>query len=231
MEPKKPLRVCGSITKKESLAVVTSNILDKYLVAEADQPFSGYYGRIPDQPQPDSLFLFTEKYYTLEESLRMTQNIQFCAKNKVDVASAVIQFADHCQPAIRIRNFPDYNHLAMLQKCYMEQGVKFKHKTHIEKVAIVTVTKCFSLEPVDEDIFLDNDMIYEGYITVPNYLQWPDFEELMQKVWNNSDCLLFDAAMGGFIIEGRVTDIIRIYSRHLSPELLRCVRKEILKWM
>lgn len=230
MEPKKPLRVCGSITKRESLALVTGNILDKYMVAEADQPYSGYYGRIPDKPQPNSIFLFTEKYYTLEETLRMTQSIHFCANNKVDVASAVIQFTDNCQPAIRIRHFPDYKHLAMLQKCYVEQGVKFRHKMHMEREAIVTITKSYSLEVVEEGIFLDNDIPTEGYITVPRYLQWPDFEELMQKVWNNSDCLLFDAALGGFIIEGRVTDIFRIYSRHLDAELLRCVRKEVLKW-
>jgi hypothetical protein len=227
----KTLRVCGSVTKKESLALITSNILGHYMVAEAYQPYSGYYGRVPDKPEPNSLFLFTEKYYTLEESLRMTQNIKICSKNRVNVATAVIQFKNQCLPAIRIRHFPDYQHLSMLQQCYIEQGVKFKRRVHLENEAIVTVNKTFFLEIAEEGIFLDKEMKNEGYIAVPKYLKWDDFEELMQNVRNNSKCLLFDAIQGGLIIKGKVTDIIRIYSGHLTTELLQCVRKEVLKWL
>lgn len=231
MDTDKILRVCGSITKKESLVLITSNILDHYMVAEADQPYSNYYGRLPDKPEPNSLFLITENYYTLEQVLRMTQKINICAKNKVDIASAVLRFGDRCQPAIRLRHFPDYEHLGHLQRCYIEQGVRFKKKTHMENEAIVTINKCFFLEVVEEGILLDKEVKKEGYITVPEYLKWEDFEGLMHKVYNNSDCLFFDAAMGGFIIEGRVTDMIRIYSAHLDADLLKCVRKEVLKWL
>ena len=119
MKPKKKLKVCGSITKKESLAKITSNIMEHTIVVEANQPYSNYYGKIPEKPEPNSLFLFTERYFTLEEALRFTQNIDICAKNKVNVASAVFLFQNIRVPAIRIKNFPDYQHIKMLQECYV----------------------------------------------------------------------------------------------------------------
>lgn len=231
MAAKKHLSVCGSITKKESLILITSNILKNSMVAEADQPYSGYYGGIPDKARPNSLFLFTDRYYTLEESLRMTQHIKLCAKNKVNVASAVIQSRNHCLPAIRIRNFPDYQHLEMLQHCYAELGVKFQRKTQVDPEALVSVNKCFFLETAGPGVYLDRTEAHEGYIAVSQYMNWQDFEELIRQVRNNSDCPLFDAAPGGLIMEGRVTDILRIYSHHLDVQLLQVIRKEVDKWI
>ncbi len=51
------IKVCGSITKKESMASVTYNILKNTCVAEANFPYSGYYGSVPEQADLNSLFL------------------------------------------------------------------------------------------------------------------------------------------------------------------------------
>ena len=116
MKTGKKLKICGSITKIESLVYLTGNKLENTTIAEADQPYSNYYGQVPKKPEPNSLFLFSEMDYSLEEALRFTQNIDICAKNKVNAASAVIYSAHHKLPAIRIRNFPDYQHLKMRLK-------------------------------------------------------------------------------------------------------------------
>ena len=231
MESEKTLKVCGSITKRESLALITSNILEHTVVAEADMPYSNYYGGVPDKPQPNSLFLFTERFYTLEEALRLTQNIDICAKNKVNTASAVFLLQGHHVPAIRIRNFPDYQHLKMLQECYIKLGVKFARKVQLEKEPIVTVSKCFFLENKGEGIFFDKQEKHEGYIILPKRPNLPEFEELMEKVRNNSDCLFFDAAIGGLIIDGHVQEMMRVYSEHLDLKMLKCIKHEVLKWM
>ncbi len=230
MKTGKKLKVCGSITKRESLVIFDGEFMENTLVAEADQPYSNYYGRVPDKPCPNSLFLFTKNYYTLEEALRFTQNIDICAKNKVNAGSAVLHFKTRSMPAIRIRNFPDYKHLKMLQQCYAKQGVKFIRKTTIDPDALVTVNKCFHIKYAQEGIFLDQNEKNEGYIKLPFRLDWPGFQELLHKVWNNSDCLLFDAAMGGLIIDGHVHDIVRIYSGHLSLDLLKCLKAEFERW-
>ncbi|WP_372947190.1 hypothetical protein [Mariniphaga sp.] len=231
MESEKILKVCGSITKKESLALITSNILENTVVAEADMPYSNYYGRIPDKPQPNSLFLFTEGFYTLEEALRLTQNIDICAKNKVNTASAIFLHQGHHIPAIRIRNFPDYQHLKMLQECYIKLGVKFARKVQLEKEAVVTVSKCFFLEDKGDGIFFDKQEKHEGYINLPKRPELSKFEKLMEKVKNNSDCLFFDGAIGGLIIDGKVQDIMRVYSEHLDLKMLTCIKTEVLKWI
>ena len=231
MKSEKTLKVCGSITKKESLARITENIMEHTIVAEADQPYSSYYGRVPDKPEPNSLFLFTERYYTLEEALRLTQNIDICAKNQVNAASAVFLIQNNRYPAIRIRNFPDYQHLKMLQECYAKQGVKFLRKVPLIKETEVTVNKCFYLEDAGNGIFMDKEEINEGYIKIPRFLNLQEFDALMQNVWNNSECMFFDAAWGGMIIDSHVDDIIRIYSGHLDLNLLLCIKKEVLRWL
>lgn len=223
------LKVCGSITKKESLIKLKDNILPHTVIAEANQPYSNYYGRVPRKAKPNSLFLFTARYYSLEEALRFNQNVDICTENKVDVASAIMQFSGDCSPAIRIRNFPDYENLATLQKCYADLGMKFSRKQNLEPETMVTVNKCFVLRKVEEGIFWDEKEKDEGYILISKYLKYEEFEELMRAVFNNSKCRIFDGAMGGLIIDGKALDIVRVYSEHLDLELLKCVQQEITK--
>ncbi len=229
METKNLMYVCGSITKKESLIWLKSNILEHTCVAEANMPYAGYYGWMPEKPRPNSLFLLTEKYYTLEEALRLTQNIDICAKNRVNAAGSVLYFKNQSFSAIRIRNFPDYEHLKMLQQCFQNLGVCFLKKTIFETEALITVNKCFLLERSDEGIFLDKSNKNEGYISIPVYLGQDDFELLINRVKNNGECKFFDAARGGLIIEARVQEIIRIYSEHLTLQLLKCIQQEVMR--
>jgi hypothetical protein len=229
METNNLLHLCGSITKKESLMWLKTNILEHTNVAEANMPYAGYYGWMPEKPKPNSLFLLTERYYTLEESLRFTQNIDICAKNLVNAASAVLLFHNQSYSAIRIRNFPDYDHLKMLQQCFQKLGVCFLKKSIFETEAMVTVNKCFLLEQPDEGIYLDKFNRNEGYITIPVYLGQNDFESLINKVKNNGECKLFDAARGGFVRDSRVIEMIRIYSEHLTVYLMKCIQQEVMK--
>ena len=229
METKNILHACGSITKKESLMWIKTNILEHTSVAEASMPYAGYYGWMPEKPKPNSLFFLTERYYSLEVSLRFTQNIDICSKNQVNAASAVLIFHNQSYSAIRIRNFPDYDHLKMLQQCFQKLGVCFLKKTIFETEALVTVNKCFLLEQADEGIYIDKPNKNEGYITIPLYLGQNDFELLMNRVKNNGECKLFDAAQGGLIMDSRVIEIIRIYSEHLNVQLLKCIQQEVLR--
>jgi len=231
MNTETTLRICGSIIKREPLTRFSGYTMENTVIAEANQPYNNYYGRIPDKPQPNSLFLFTERYYTLEEALRFTQNIDFCAKNMVNVASAVIHFSRTQHPAIRIRNFPDYQHIGMLQECYSRQGMKFARKVNIETEGLIQVNKCFHVKDAGDGFYMDKDEPNEGYFLIPSYPDIEEFEQLLRNIRNNCICPIFDAAFGGFIINGKVTDIMRVYSGHLDMDLLYCVRNGTLRWM
>lgn len=229
MEIKNLICLSGSITKKESLIWLKSNILENTNVAEANLPYAGYYGWTPEKPKPNSLFLLTEKYHTLEEALRMAQNIDICTKNLVNAASAILQFKNQTFSAIRIRNFPGYNHLKILQQCFQKLGVNFLKKTIFETEALVTVNKCFLLEQINKGIFIDKSNKNEGYIEIPVYLTQNDFEQLIINVKNNGECKFFDAAKGGFIQDTRVIEVIRIYAKYINADLLRCIQQEAMK--
>ena len=142
---------------------VTYNILNNTCVAEANEPYSDYYGNAPQEAIPNSLFLFTSQYYSLEEVLRFAQNIDSCYMAKVNVAAASLEFEHHKYSAIRIKYFPDYEHLHLLQSCCINEGVEFIKKVHMSEFALVKICKCFVLEELEEGIFIDKKEDHRGY--------------------------------------------------------------------
>ncbi len=227
MESNNFIRVCGSIVKMESLAALKSNILENTCVAEANLPYANYYGSVPLKGNPNSLFLFTKQYYTLEEVLRFSQKITSCVMEKVNVASSVLKFQNSQTTAIRIKNLPDYQHLAHIQECFANQGVEFAKRTPIEKEALVKTNKCFILEEIDEEIFMDVVEENKGYILIEKLLTQEEFFALVKEIRNNSECRLFDAAKGGIIVDSEVKEIIRIYSEHLDITELKYIQTKI----
>lgn len=227
MKTKKLIHVCGSVVKNESIVSITSNIEENTTVAEANLPYFDYYGSIPERAKPNSLFLFTNQFYSLDETLRFVQKIKMCESNKVNAASSVLYFQSNCYPAIRIKNFPDYKMLKNLQHCLAEQGIRFMKKISLPEFALVKTNKCFVLENVGDDIYFDHLQEKTGYIFLPKLISHDIFTSLIQSIQNNSEYQLFDAAWGGIIMEEKVTDIVRIYSEKLNTALLKNLREKI----
>ena len=222
------IQVSGAIIKEESIALITANIIENTSVAEANMPYSNYYGVAPfNMPtKPNSLFLFTATYYTLEEVMRFAKLIDLSCMPGLNIAVSALEFSNEQYPAIRIKNFPDYKMIGKLQECFMEQGVEFAKKVNIGKAAVIKTKKCFSLEKLDENIFIDHLQEKTGYITLSKIIDNKIFRQVIADVRNNSKCPMFDAAMGAIIIDSEITDIIRVYSGNLDLEMLKCIRKK-----
>lgn len=225
------IRVCGSIVKKESLAELKNNILENTCVAEANMPYMNYYGNVPEKADPNSLFLFTKQYYTLEEVLRFKQKINSCVMDHVNVAASILSFKNCHTAAIRLKNFPNYNNLANIQKCFADQGVEFSRKVHVEKEAIVKTNKCFCLTEIEEGIYMDNVEENKGYILIDKLLNQEEFTILTEELKNNCTCCLFDVAKGGIIVNSEVKEILRVFSVKLDLAHLKCIKNEINKIM
>ncbi len=223
------IQVCGSIFKKESISSIDSYIVTNTCVAEANLPYSLYYGNQPEKSVPNSIFLFTKRFYSLEEVLRVTQNIDSCLVKNLNVASAVFNFKHGQVPAIRIKNFPDYRNLGELQNCFIKFKVEFEKKFQLENEALIRINKCFVLEEIESGIFIDKLEENKGYIALPQLINYDEFQLMMQNIRNNSDCGIFDVAKGSIIINSGLTDIIRIYSEKLDSNLLRCIKDELEK--
>jgi len=229
METNRIIHVCGSVIKKESIIPLHINILEDTSVAEANEPYFDYYGNVPKNPIPNSLFLFTVPFYTLEEVLHFAQTSELCFKEKINVASSVLDFGQSQNAAIRVKNFPDYEHLPQLQKCFEKAGVQFARKLPPSREAIVRTHKCFVLEELEKGIYLDMDEVDKGYIESEKLLNEEEFNEMMADIRNNSNCRIFDAAKCGIILESEIKEVVRIYSEKLDINLLRCIQKEMKK--
>jgi len=220
------IKTSGAIIKTESIVPFTKNILPNTVVAEADQPYSNYYGVAPfNMPtKPNSLFLFTLHYYSLEEVLRFAKLIELSCMKSLNIAVAVLQFKTDNYPAIRIKNFPDYKMIYKLQECFIEQGVEFMKKAQLRENALIRINKYFNLEEIENNLFIDHLQENTGYIALPKLISEENYRNVLSTIRNNTSCPLFDAARGSLILDSEITDIIRIYSGQLNTEMLKCIQ-------
>lgn len=223
----------GSITKNESLSPVTYRILENTFVSEAGDPYADYYGDTPRILKPNSLFLFTKKFYSLDEILKVTCDMYdfFGYTRKIDIATAILDFADHYHYAIRVRDFPDFDHIHWLQTCYKREGIDFLGKVSLQESASVTVFKCFVLTSPVKGIYLDKSNGHKGYISIPHQINKNDFREMLDRFKNSQDCELFDAAVGTFDRVDQTENIVRIYSENMNMHLLECAKHKFMQYI
>jgi len=148
---------------------------------------------------------------------------------KVNVAAASLDFMHHKYSAIRVKYFPDYEHIHLLQTCLIKQGIEFSRNVHMSEFALIKVDKSFVLEEMEEGIYFDKMEEHKGYVAIPRQITDNEFSDFLIKIRNNDDCGFFDAALGAMIIDSKVIDMIRIYSENLQVGLLKCVREWSLK--
>lgn len=223
----------GSITKNVSLTPIDYKIIENTFVAEAGNLYTDYYGEVPQKKTPNSLFLFTKQFYPLDDLLKITCEMKefFGYTKKIDVATSILDFTDHYHYAIRVRDFPDYQHIHWLQTCYKSEGVNFSRKVHLLESARITVFKCFSLEKLDEGIYLDKKNDHRGYITIPCQINNDEFAEMLIFLRNNNDCELFDATTGTLEINSSTINVVRLYAENMNIALLRCAKDKFSKYI
>jgi len=229
MKTGKLIHSCGSIIKEESIAPITVHIVSHTVVAEANKPYANYYGVAPFYmpTKPNSLFLFTQEFYTLEEVLRFSKLIDIGCSEKLNVAVSVLNFGNEHYPAIRIKNFPDYQKIENLQSCLMEQGVEFAKKVHLSEKALIKTSKCFLLEKTAEGIYLDHNQSKTGYVALQRLFSKQEFNEAIDAIRNNLNSPLFDAARGAMILDGTITDVVRVYSEQINADLLHLIQNQL----
>ena len=227
---KAPIQVCGSISKQEILNLIKTNILPGTFVAEASEPYANYYGNTPKEVKPNSIFLFTRNFYFLEEILSLDPSIKNCPLDKLNLASAIIYIQGKQYPAIRLKFFPDYKHLTNIQECLIKQRVELASQVSIKGKYRTDIHKLFELEEDEPGIFFDQLESNKGYFTFPKKLSSSEFYDIFASIKNNSSCRLFDAEQGYFILNGKITNMVRVYSEGLDIQLIECIRQQFSKF-
>lgn len=223
------VNLSGSIAKKEVLVPIKNHILENTCVSEASNPYANYYGQVPREAKPNSIFFYTKKFYFLEEILSCAQGAEKCLLERINIASAHIYFKGKQFSAIRIKNFANYNQIAALQKCLMSKGIEFSPKLHIEGEVETRINKPFVLEELTDNIYMDLEEENKGYFFHNHKVSAEKFAEIITSMKNSTACKLFDAVQGEILQNGNVVEIVRVYAEGLELQFLKCMAAEFKK--
>jgi hypothetical protein len=198
-------------------------------VLEAVNPYSNYYGALPQQAQPNSLFMLTKKFHYLDEIISRAKWIEKCLLDKIDLASAVLEIKDKQYFAIRVKHFPDYKQLPHLQLCFQKSGIEFLPSQKINANVKAKINKLFTLQELEPNFYLDKKEDHKGYFLLDKPWNEELFEKRMKQTRNNTSCRLFDAVPGYFLMHSTTQPMVRVYSDKIDVPLLNCLRKEFSK--
>lgn len=226
MEFNKKLEVFGNLVKQEKLFPIEDKIVAGSLVFESLDPFPGYYNDAPDSSPPLYLYLALDKMYRLEEILRASQGIESRFEEHFDAGKGILYLGAEEIPVIRLRHFGNYDMVVPLQEAFYEMGVSYLKRTKKqgEYPTLVRIVKMMQIKQVEPHIFIDLKEDYHGYIEIPRYLTWTQFEDITRQVKYNWFGSKFDAAYGSFFCDGRLHEFVRVYSSKLDAGYLQDVR-------
>ncbi len=224
----------GNLLKAEQLVTMNDKILPNTFVLEAPEPFPGYfgyYGEIPQESTPLYIYLVIDHLYTLEEVTRARLNILKYFPSYFHADAGTVTIFNKSHDVIRVRHLDNYDMIKGLQTAFMDEGVVFKKKPtkSIHSTAIIRLKKFFKLREVETGLYLDEVEKDHGYMSLPRYVKWAEFEELTRRVKNNWSGSMFDSALGHFHNNFELEDMIRIYNPQINIDLLHKVQKTYLE--
>ncbi len=231
MEYNKKMEVFSNLVKIEKLTILEDKIVPGSLVFESPDPFPGYYDDAPDNSSPVYLYLALDKPYRMEEVLRAIEHIQPQFEERFDAGKGILTLLNEDIPVIRLRHFGDYNLVEPLQTAFEKEGIIALKATKKQGQyeAFIRIVKMLYLKQVEPNVYIDLREDYHGYIIIPRYLDWKQFEKITRQVKYNWFGSKFDAAYGSFYYNGRLHEFVRIYSDQLDIDYLQDIRSIYLE--
>lgn len=227
MEQNKRFEVFGTLSKNETVFTIDNKIIPGTLVFEALRPFPGYYYDTPLSAKPVYLYLALQEQYTLVDLIRACQKVQDQFSAPFDAGKGFLEIFDEKYNVLRVRHLRDYDLLEKLQQAFSANGIHFLHRSKkIKNEGVkIRIIKFFSLEEIDDNIFLDTREKYHAYIRIPRYMSWPEFDDVTNRVKYNWVESNFDAAKASFYYDGKLHEVVRIYSNKIGPAYLKELQK------
>lgn len=222
--------VFGSLEKVEQFTTLAENIIPGTLVFESPAPFWGYYNEF-DSPQtdlsPQYIYIATLKTYAVFDVVRAFNKVKEKFDFDLDAAKAFVRFNDRFYNAIRLRHIDGYTNIVKIQQAFEENGIGMlmANSSWNNVTTNVSLKKVFCLKELTDTIYTDACESNHFYITIPNRLSFEEFADVTRKVKNNWLGTRFDAALGYFLRENAVTEIIRIYTENHKLEDLEAIHK------
>jgi len=227
-EQKVIIETVGTITKKENLTFFENP--KNILAFETAHAYPGYNGVVPENYDPNSIFLITKGQYLTEDVFVFSQNIRKIVKFSFSAAVAMVEYQNKKYPAIRIKGLKNYSFIPELINAYVEQGIHFEKKKSVTEFnTLIQVKKEFMLQPMDNDCYKDllDEHLY--YFEIPETMQWDPFEKIILDIKYNNPGLNFDAALSLLYRAKKVVFAVRIFQKDVSMEVLKLIKEQFYK--
>lgn len=234
MEKHQHCEVFGTLEKIEQFNTLHENIIPGSLVFESPAPFSGYYNEF-DSPNanlsPHYIYIGILTTYAVFDVVRALQKVREEFDFDLDAAKAFVRFNDRFFNVIRLRHITDYALIRAVQESFVKHGIAMLMASGnwMNVTTHVTLKKVFCLQTISEHIYKDACEPNHYYLRIPKTLSFEEFADVTAKVRYNWLDSKFDAALGYFLKEQEVVEIIRIYAEHLELPQLQELRKLYLQ--
>lgn len=226
------LEIYGYIVKEENLETIDYKIQPNTFVVENLDPFPTYHGpEIPrEENKPGHLFFVTKKKYPGEDLMRKTRKIQQFFEFNFVMDRAELHVYNEPYHALRIKNLPNYELIAPLQKWYADEGIEFMTKKKIKTRETTKVKKFFNLVEIEPGFYHDTDEDHIYYAEIEYRFNWSLFYYVSERVKQSlGNIQSFDAAYGAFYRNSGVKDVVRIYGEKLDAQQLKLIRNKYLE--
>lgn len=223
----------GTLWKKEKLASLEWEVSFAELLLEDKDPLPGYYDHfeIPSQEKdllPRWIFAMLRNNSMSDQDniIRITMRVRENFDQHFDTVPGKLTLSNEVVPCLRIQ-IDDYNHLPELLRLYTKFGLEFvPHRKVGTYDSLIKITKFFDLKKIDENIYQDEDLTDTYYVVIPKGVDWDTFEKISASVKNNSDHKVYDAALASAYCKKGVIDMVRIYDKETSLEILNHTRNK-----
>lgn len=216
----------GCLTKVENLWCLEKLGIPNTCLLESFDIFPGYYSKVPDETKPRYVYIVAGEKYTLEQVTRITKEVKQAYPYPFDAAITELTMRGTTCNAVRITGISDYTYIKQLQETYRDKGLVLKKKVRdIEnEEAVIKIRKFYNLNVVSENVFMDAKNPDIGYFTTSADLPWDQFAKNITLLRNNWTGHSFDAAKSFIYLNDEITDMIRIYSKGITPEFLQQIK-------
>jgi hypothetical protein len=219
--------VFGSLEKMEEFTTIHNNIVPGSLVFESLSPFWGYYSDDVQDSSPVYIYFAVDKLYPVFDVVRAFRKVSDETGFDFDAAKAFINFNDRSYNVIRLRHFSGFEKIRIIQEAFVKNGIKL-HMSHGSWNSItvhIALNKVFCMKQLTDGITLDASEKNHAYIEIPRQMDFNEFVEVTEKVRHNWFESKFDAALGYYLLEDKVADFIRNYSKDQELGFLSEIRK------
>jgi len=228
----KTREVVGHIIKEEQISLLKHQILPQTVVVNIDHPFPGFHGwDFNFTSKPRSVIILTAKLYSWAKILRAQAKYNQETAAKINASFAKIMIGKTVYYGIRIKGLTGYDAIPDLQKKLESYGFELlkNKKLKTEKPVSIKISKFFHIKSLDSKIYADKCIDDMFYIEIPEYLSWETFRQITEHVKRNVSNHNFDVAKGLFYKDDSVTDIIRLFKKGMTLELLQEIKQRYEK--